>query len=274
MTTIKQIEANRRNAQKSTGPKTSAGKSIASQNAIGAGIFSKNPLLPQESPEEFEHFSRGVLQAYPPIDAISAAFAERIILAMWRKRRLQIAETAKLQLATRDEKIIHEVNIAMKRFVLNTMTTEDISVKQENHYQSLKLLENEMQAINGMHIDHDLSNLKVHAPKLHKVFIDQLDKKHGADERKNLSLDALREELTLLMSRIQSNIIDYSPKHEAYQLALLIKAERSMLPESDFNLFNKYENQINTEINRAIEGYKKHCEWLEKTVEAETIAAE
>lgn len=272
MTSIKQVEANRRNAKKSTGPKTSSGKAISSQNAIGAGIFSKNPLLAQESPEEFEQFSQGILQAYPPFDGISASYAERIILGMWRKRRLQIAETAKLQLATRDESVIHEVNIMMKRSVLSPLGPKDISIKQEEYFQALKQLDSDMELVAGKRIDRELTILQEISPKIHKLLNDQLDKKYDADARKNLSGDELSNELTMLMSQIQAKIFEDTPKHEAYTLSLMIKAERAMLPEKDFNLFSKYDNQINNEINRAIEGYKKHCEWIKRTIEIESVA--
>ena len=39
MATQKQIKANRQNAQKSTGPKTSDGKAVVSQNAVKHGLF-------------------------------------------------------------------------------------------------------------------------------------------------------------------------------------------------------------------------------------------
>jgi hypothetical protein len=44
----KQIRANRRNARKSTGPKTPEGKSVVSHNALKHGLLSQQILLPDE----------------------------------------------------------------------------------------------------------------------------------------------------------------------------------------------------------------------------------
>ena len=48
MASTKRNEANRRNAQKSTGPKTAEGKAITSQNAIRHGLLATEILLPDE----------------------------------------------------------------------------------------------------------------------------------------------------------------------------------------------------------------------------------
>lgn len=41
MTSAKQIQANRRNARKSSGPKTDAGKAIAARNALQHGVLAR-----------------------------------------------------------------------------------------------------------------------------------------------------------------------------------------------------------------------------------------
>ena len=56
MATAAQIEANRRNAQKSTGPKTDEGKARVRRNAFKHGMTARTimPVLPQEDPKELE----------------------------------------------------------------------------------------------------------------------------------------------------------------------------------------------------------------------------
>jgi len=50
MTSPKKVEANRRNAQKSTGPKTQEGKDIARLNTTKHGLLSREALIPGEEP--------------------------------------------------------------------------------------------------------------------------------------------------------------------------------------------------------------------------------
>ncbi|MGO9095732.1 MAG: hypothetical protein ACLQGV_10960 [Bryobacteraceae bacterium] len=53
MPSQRQIEANRRNALRSTGPRTPQGKYIAARNHTLHGFSSPDPLLPDEDPAEF-----------------------------------------------------------------------------------------------------------------------------------------------------------------------------------------------------------------------------
>ena len=61
MTSKKQIQANRRNARKSTGPKTAKGKAVVRLNALKHGLRAENALLlPGEDGEELSKLARRV----------------------------------------------------------------------------------------------------------------------------------------------------------------------------------------------------------------------
>jgi len=68
MATAAQIEANRRNAQKSTGPKTERGKARAKRNAFKHGMTARTimPVLPQEDPKELEDRTQQAITAMKP----------------------------------------------------------------------------------------------------------------------------------------------------------------------------------------------------------------
>ena len=59
MTSKKQIEANRRNAKKSTGPKTEEGKAKSSMNALKHGLTSQRVWLNEEEKKDFHGFRLG-----------------------------------------------------------------------------------------------------------------------------------------------------------------------------------------------------------------------
>ena len=88
MTTQKQIEANRRNARKSTGPKTEAGKAASSVNAISHGLTAAGDVLLQdESADAFEELQRDMLADLAPQGALQGMLARRIVQLLWRLDR-------------------------------------------------------------------------------------------------------------------------------------------------------------------------------------------
>src|SRR5512132_411667 len=98
MATAAQIEANRRNAQKSTVPKIEAGKAIARLNAMNHGERARTvtPVLPQEDPRELdEKIRRWVGDLQPRGDAERDLVVRAAKLA-WLLDRAERCETAGL----------------------------------------------------------------------------------------------------------------------------------------------------------------------------------
>jgi hypothetical protein len=88
MTTLAKIESNRRNGQLSHGPRTPEGKAVVSRNATKHGIFAKVPVLPGESPEQWESHRAGVVESLAPVGLLEVNLAERAALLLWRLQRL------------------------------------------------------------------------------------------------------------------------------------------------------------------------------------------
>jgi hypothetical protein len=99
MATEAQIEANRRNARRSTGPKTAPGRAVSRQNALKHGLSARKLIVFDEKRGDFLAFHDEMLAALAPGDALEAALAERIILCAWRLRRAGRAEAARLNYA-------------------------------------------------------------------------------------------------------------------------------------------------------------------------------
>jgi len=79
----KQIDANKRNAQKSTGPRTKEGKTKSAMNSIKYGIYSKKYLIKDESPEEFDNYRKSVLKCLKPNNFVLFDIANQIISNGW-----------------------------------------------------------------------------------------------------------------------------------------------------------------------------------------------
>jgi len=87
MSTEAQILANRRNAQRSTGPRTSEGKSAISQNAVKHGLLARHDVITSENRADFDFYRRQMLAELAPVSPMESMLAERIITLSWRLKR-------------------------------------------------------------------------------------------------------------------------------------------------------------------------------------------
>ncbi len=88
MTSQVQSEANRRNALKSTGPKSKKGKVRARLNALKHGLRAKDIVLPSEDKQEFDSLRRALITELGPEGPLEEQLAERIVVCLWRLRRV------------------------------------------------------------------------------------------------------------------------------------------------------------------------------------------
>jgi hypothetical protein len=93
MTTETQINANRLNAQKSTGPKTPEGKEKVSQNAVTHGLTALRPVLANEDPAEYALFRDDFFRHHAPVGILEESLAERAAESFWRLCRASTFET-------------------------------------------------------------------------------------------------------------------------------------------------------------------------------------
>jgi hypothetical protein len=93
MTSNLQIKANRRNAQLSTGPRTTRGRRISSMNALKHGLTAEHVTVFDEAEADFRRFHRQLMRVLRPEGAMEAQLAERAIICAWRLRRVYRIET-------------------------------------------------------------------------------------------------------------------------------------------------------------------------------------
>jgi hypothetical protein len=97
MATQAQIEANRRNARKSTGPKSQPGKDKTRFNGLKHGLRAEHVVLPGEDPAQFEAERQGWIDDWRPRSHTRAVLVERAAAASWRLRRSVRAEADRLR---------------------------------------------------------------------------------------------------------------------------------------------------------------------------------
>src|SRR2546425_3352867 len=94
MTTPAQIEANRRNAQKSTGPRPAQGRAVLSLNGLRHGLRAETAVLPSEDPAEFATLKQELEAEYRPQGIREQLVFDDLVLAAWRLERARIYDTA------------------------------------------------------------------------------------------------------------------------------------------------------------------------------------
>lgn len=89
MTSPKKVAANRRNALKSTGPRTLEGKARASRNNLRHGVLVAVPVIREmERTEEWDAHLEGVRTSLSPVGYLEEVLVDRAALLLWRMGRV------------------------------------------------------------------------------------------------------------------------------------------------------------------------------------------
>ena len=120
MATEAQVSANRSNAAKSTGPKTTQGKAIVAQNAIKHGLLARQNVIMGEDQQEFDLHRGEFLDELAPAGTMETFLAERIVSLTWRLRRAE-----RLQNEVFDSLLAQELKESMRAFL------DELSPKDE-----------------------------------------------------------------------------------------------------------------------------------------------
>ena len=105
-----QIEANRKNAQQSTGPKS--GTDRTRFNGLKHGLCAEQVVLPGEDPAAFEAEKQAWFDDWKPATHTRAVLVERAAVASWKLRRATRVEAVRLYEAAADA--AHEFDLAQK----------------------------------------------------------------------------------------------------------------------------------------------------------------
>ena len=98
MTLFKQIEANRANARKSTGPRTEGGKQRSRSNALRHGLTAETVITALESAAEYQAFEASIASDYQPCSVTERELVLRLASLLWRLRRSTSFETGLFQI--------------------------------------------------------------------------------------------------------------------------------------------------------------------------------
>lgn len=158
---------------RSGGPKTAAGKAVASANSLKAGIYSNVVVLPGENEAEFNQLEAQFIQDFSPQDIAELTMVRELAVVVWKKHRLErLALSASLKVLNQP---IEEADY--RRHGLNIRTTAWYWI---NHLDALDDTTVDIQAaIEEEAIDYldrelyaaDLEEMKLSSPHLYKAIL-------------------------------------------------------------------------------------------------------
>ena len=102
MTSFRQIEANRRNARKSTGPNTEEGKRRSRCNAVRHGLTAETVIAALEDAEDYKAFEAAITADYDAQSAVERELVLRLASLLWRLRRATTMETGLFEIQADD----------------------------------------------------------------------------------------------------------------------------------------------------------------------------
>jgi len=122
MATLRHIEANRRNSQKSGHPlgrpRTPEAKSVSRFNALKSGIDAHAQVIPGESAAELEAVTDDYRRQFSPATPLENFLVDALVYADWQLRRLRKIESKlwdKLANSDDDESALNRLTRLQRR---------------------------------------------------------------------------------------------------------------------------------------------------------------
>ena len=229
MTSPNQLAANRRNAQRSTGPRTPEGKSAMRYNALKHGILAQAvipaALEPYESRDDFDALITTLHDEFAPANAIEELLVEQIATAYWRLARLYRAEAGAI---ARQQ---HYLNEALDRQARAFYTFRVGRIQGLSQLEA-KIFDLQEKLDNPRDLRHAMARLD---PSL-----------------RDASPDQLREAAHARISELEETV---EKAEDTRRLAEA--ARRSLPPMEDALKYARYESALQNQLHRALSSLER-----------------
>lgn len=275
MTTSKQVQANQQNAKKSSGPKSTDGKVVASRNATRHGLLSSRLFLQDEDPQEFQQLMNELTTSFDVSGILEMLLLEKIAVAIWKQRRIVAAETGAISLRRQTDKVIAKVNsllnLAYNAKALTEATIQPVDKEHEIWCETVlaefaTLIERE---------EEDLTCALVE--KIAPVCWEELRKETTEEEEESAEayLKSCETDLFDWLEELKQHaekellIIRQRPKNiELFNNAF---AEQGILADKYRESFERYQASLDNQLYKAMKELRQLQEWRLKTIETVAV---
>jgi hypothetical protein len=138
MTSFRQLEANRRNARKSTGPITQEGKQRSRCNAVRHGLTAETVIGALEDAEDYQAFEAVIIADYDAQSAVERELVLRLASLLWRLRRATTMETGLFEIQANHLKEFRQARQALpaSREVIYALSGQVDSARHDRNLTS------------------------------------------------------------------------------------------------------------------------------------------
>lgn len=260
-TSIAQISANRANAQKSTGAITQAGKAKVSQNALTHGLFSKQLILADENPLDYQLLLEQLQQELSPVGILEQSLVERVAISLWKQKRLLKAETARLNLELQPRQLVNAVNCELNwSFSSHTISEQDLNEVDEAQIAHCEAILREFDMIDESEA-FDAAKIEVQLPTIFQELCKGAKFNDATPEGYLQKYETPAHYFRHVARYARDQLLQLERQQLVLVVAQMIKDKRAILPEQSRDSLAKYQVMLDNELYKAIKALREMQAW-------------
>lgn len=273
-TSDKQKKANKKNAQKSTGPITLAGKSKVSVNAMKHGILSKKLILPHENRDEFDLLLSEMQTSLKPVGTMEQLLVEKITINLWRQCRLTNAESAQLSLQTLPDKISERIMLEQLGYRSNSTYKDSTDESTEGIDSYYKEIIDELEKLDIDNLQ-NWKKLKNSSPATYQSILFHAEAMHvSVDDfiKQNNGLSKYLKEIVKISKSEVKKIENNSSKDSLLsKIEEWVRAKNAVTQGELEKQLSRYQTSLDNELYKALKALREQQQWRRENIEGEII---
>jgi hypothetical protein len=269
--------ANIPKSTRSGGPKTEAGKAIASQNSLKTGIYSNIVVLPGEDESEFQLLENQFIKDFSPQDIAELTMVRELAVVVWKKLRLERLEQSAALTSLSGQ--IHNIDFRIlgldfedsARFLmdnLDVLTAEYVEIHLDLAEQSELYLDKEL-------TEKEIKQMQIKHPELYRKILNQAednelftDSKPTAAELADFLVDTDTTKGLKFVNNAISNVNKFAEnvlwvdKNAAkIKAAVITIKEKRLMKLMELEMPRRINDDLSRIFFRTLSELRKHQQW-------------
>ena len=150
---------NRANAQRSTGPKTEAGKHRSSLNALRHGLAGQIVVMPAEDLQAYQRHVESLTDEYHPANTTESLLVQQIADAAWRLNRIAAPESNILALSVQGDDALEDTMSIAAAFEKQSKALANLSLHSQRLSRQFERAGTRLRELQQARQNHDRSDM-------------------------------------------------------------------------------------------------------------------